>query len=443
MAAKLKPLLPEIVFVGNLPHLDHPSDPLDPAALVLMTRVMDAPLKGIRITEWSIWQQGPAATTTLADMGAEIIKIEDRKWGDPGRGMMPASPPIGAKGSPNFLFECNNRHKKSVGLDLKRPEALEIVYKLVEKSDVFVQNFRLGVAKRLGLDYPTLKAHNPRLIYATASGYGPEGPDAAEPSFDLMAQARSGLMMTIGGAPDDPPRPVCAGVADEAGAIVLALGIVTAILARDKYGVGQEVDTSLLGSMTLLQRLNVASRIMTGREFGRMPRTRAVNPLWNHYRCADGKWICFAMAEPDRYWKDFCTALGHIELIEDPRFSVLPVRAQNAAALIEIMDRTIATRTRAEWIAILKVAGDLVYSVVNSITDLPDDPQIVANDYIVDYEHPEYGQLKLVGMPIRFSATPANPRGPAPKLGEHTDAVLDELGYSREQVARLRETGVI
>jgi CoA:oxalate CoA-transferase len=299
------------------------------------------------------------------------------------------------------------------------------------------------VAKRLGLDYPTPKARNPRLIYATASGYGPEGPDAAEPSFDLMAQARSGLMMTIGGAPDDPPRPVCAGVADEAGAIVLALGIVTAIVARDKYGVGQEVDTSLLGSMTLLQRLNVASRVMTGREFGRMPRTRNVNPLWNHYQCADGKWICFAMAEPDRYWKDFCTALGLPELIEDPRFSVLPVRAQNSAALIEILDRTLGGKPRAEWMAILKAGGDLVYTVVNTITDLPNDPQVVANDYIVDYEHPEHGKVKLVGMPIKFSQTPANPRGAAPKLGQDTDAVLADLGYSRDDLARLREAGAI
>ncbi len=404
---------------------------------------MDAPLKGIRIVEWSIWQQGPAATTTLADMGAEVIKIEDRKWGDPGRGMMPASPPLGGKGVVNFLFECNNRHKKSVAIDLKQPQAREIVYKLVEKSDVFVQNFRLGVARRLGLDYATLKARNPRLIYATASGYGPEGPDAAEPSFDLMAQARSGLMMTVGGAPDDPPRPVCAGVADEAGAIVLALGIVTAILARDKYGVGQEVDTSLLGSMTLLQRLNLASRVMTGREFGRMPRTRNINPLWNYYQCADGKWICFAMAEPDRYWKDFCTALGHLELIEDPRFSVLRARAQNSAALIAILDNTMATRTRAEWMAILKAGGDLVYTVVNTISDLPDDPQVVANDYIVDYEHPEYGKMKLVGMPIRFSATPANPRGAAPKLGQDTDDVLAGLGYSRDDLAHLREAGAI
>jgi crotonobetainyl-CoA:carnitine CoA-transferase CaiB-like acyl-CoA transferase len=405
---------------------------------------MDAPLKGIRIIDWSIWQQGPAATTTLADMGAEVIKIEDRKWGDPGRGMMPTSPPLGGKGGiPNFLFECNNRHKKSVGLDLKRPEAREVVYRLVEKSDVFVQNFRVGVAERLGLDYPTLKARNPRLIYAYASGYGPEGPDAGEPSYDLLAQARSGIMMTVGGEPAEPPRPICAGVADEAGAIVLALGIVTAIVARDKYGVGQQVDTSLLGSMTLLQRLNVSSRAMVGREFGRVPRTRAVNPLWNHYRCADGKWLCFGMAEPDRYWKDFCTALGLEELIEDPRFSVLRVRAQNAAELIAILDGTFEKRTRDEWLPILKSHGDLIYTVVNSIADLPNDPQVVANEYIVDYDHPGYGKLKLVGMPIRFSQTPANPRGHAPKLGEHTEAVLSEFGYSAAEIARLRDAGVI
>ncbi len=402
---------------------------------------MDAPLKGIRIIDWTIWHQGPAATTTLADLGAEVIKLEDRDGGDPGRRIL--APRQREKPVPNYLFECNNRHKKSVALDLKRPEAKEIVFKLVEKSDVFVQNFRVGVAGRLGLDYPALRARNPALIYANASGYGPEGPDRGEPSFDLMAQARSGIMLTVGG-PDDPPGAVCAGIADEAGALMLALAIVTAIVAQDRYGVGQEVDTSLLGATTLLQRLNVASRTMTGREFGRVPRERAANPLWNHYRCADGKWICFAMPESDRYWVDFCGALGLNELGGDPRFSDPRSRTKNAAPLIAILDRTFAIRNRAEWLPILKSAGDLIYTIVNSISDLPGDPQIVANEYIVDYDHPEFGALKLVGMPIRFGLTPANPRGPAPRLGSHTEVVLTELlGYTVEEVARLREARVI
>src|SRR5579859_4604408 len=152
---------------------------------------MDAPLKGIRVIDWTIWQQGPVATTMLADMGAEVIKIEEREKGDPGRGIFAVS---GAAASHNFYFEANNRHKQSITLDLNKPEAREIVYKLAEKSDVFVQNFRKGVADRLGLGYQQLRARNPKIIYANSTGYGPNGPDSGEPSFDYMAQARSGLM---------------------------------------------------------------------------------------------------------------------------------------------------------------------------------------------------------------------------------------------------------
>jgi crotonobetainyl-CoA:carnitine CoA-transferase CaiB-like acyl-CoA transferase len=167
-------------------------------------------------------------------------------------------------------------------------------------------------------------------------------------------------------------------------------------------------------------------------------------PFWNPYKCADGKWICFGMAEPDRYWKTFCAALGLGELAADARFADTRMRAKNAAELVAILDRTFASKTRDEWIPILKAAGDLVYTIVNSVGDLPDDPQIVANEYIVDYDHPDYGRLKLVGMPIKFSKTPADVRAPAPKLGQDTDAVLMNIaGYDREEIARLREAGVI
>jgi crotonobetainyl-CoA:carnitine CoA-transferase CaiB-like acyl-CoA transferase len=405
---------------------------------------MTKPLEGYRILDWTIWQQGPVATMMLADLGAEVIKIEERVGGDPGRGVMSiAGSTTGGEGKRNYYFEANNRHKKSIALDLKKPEGREIVYRLAEKSDVFVQNFRKGVAAKLGLDYPTLSRYNPKLIYASATGYGPKGPDAGEPSFDYMGLARSGIMMAVG-EPDMDPQNITGGIADQMGAIMLAHGIVVALLARERHGIGQEVDTSHLGSMMALQGLNLACRLTLGKEFKRFYRTKAVNPLWNHYKCQDGKWICLAMPQADRYWSDFCKALGIQELEHDPRFANMKVRGKNAEALIAILDTVFASKPRDEWMRILKAGGDFIYTIVNSVNDLPDDPQMLANEYVVDYDHPAWGPIKVVGSPLILSKTPADPRGAAPEFGEHTEQVLiDLLGYSWDEVARLKEAQVI
>ena len=402
---------------------------------------MTLPLEGIRVIDWTIWQQGPVATMMLGDLGAEIIKLEERVGGDPGRGVMQIA---GAKtGARNYYFEANNRHKKSVTLDLKKPEAKEIVYKLIEKSDVFVQNYRKGVAARLGLDYATLSKYNPKLIYASATGYGPQGPDSEEPSFDYMGLARSGIM-TAAGEPDMEPMNVTGGIADQMGAIMLAHGITVALLARERLGVGQEVDTSHLGSMMALQGLNLACRLTLGKEFKRFYRTKAVNPLWNHYKCADDKWICLAMPQADRYWSDFCKTLGIPELGKDPRYENMKVRGRNSEEIIAIVDKIFASKPRDEWMSILKEGGDFIYTFVNNITDLPDDPQMHVNDYIVDYEHPTWGESQIVGSPLILSKTPADPRAPAPEFGEHTEQVLVEiLGYSWEEVEKLRESEVL
>ncbi len=406
---------------------------------------MPMPLEGIRVLDWTIWQQGPVATMMLGDLGAEVIKIEERVGGDPGRGVMSvAGVLIGTSEGRNFYFEANNRHKKSLTLDLKKPAAKEIVYRLVEKSDVFVQNFRKGVAARLGLDYQTLAKYNPKLIYASASGYGPLGPDSGEPSFDYMGLARSGIMNAVG-EPDMEPLNITGGIADQMGAIMLAYGILAALIARDKHGVGQEVDTSHLGSMTALQGLNVACMTILGREFKRMPRAAAPSPLWNHYRCADGKWICLAMAQQDRYWVNFCKVLGIEHVLQDPRFDTMQKRAEHAKELIPILDQAFASKPRDYWMKVFKESGgDFIYTVVNSIADLPHDPQMIANEYIVDYDHPSWGKIKIVGVPVRLSKTPGNPKAPAPEFGEHTEMILTELlGYSWEEVARLKEAEVI
>ncbi len=404
---------------------------------------MKGPLTGIRIIDWTIWQQGPVATQMLADLGAEVIKIEERDKGDPGRGIVAVSGGSTSRGGRNFYFEANNKHKQSIALDLKQTEAREIVYRLAAKSDVFVQNFRKGVAARLGLDYETLKKHNPKLIYASASGYGPEGPDSGEPSFDYLGQARSGVMNAIG-VDGSTPTYIFGGIADQMGAVMIAYGILAALLARERYGVGQEVDASHLGSMMALQGLNVVARTFTGKEFHRNTRANAFNPLWNHYRCADSKWLCLGMLQPDRYWKDFCTAVGRPDLINDPKFADMRTRGQNAADLIAILDVVFATKTREEWMKILKQGGDFIYTVVNSVADLPDDPQVQANNYLVEHEVPGLGTIKLLGMPVKLSETPGDARGHAPELGEQTEMILTEmLGYTWDDIARLRDGNVI
>lgn len=404
---------------------------------------MDAPLKGIKIIDWTIWQQGPVATAMLADMGAEVIKIEERDKGDPGRNIFSMGGASAQRSGVNYYFEANNRHKQSIALDLSKPRAREIVYRLAERSDVFVQNFRKGVAGRLGLGYSDLRARNPKIIYANSTGYGPNGPDSGEPSFDYMAQARSGIM-NIASISGDEPIYLNGGVADQMGAIMLAYGIMTALVARERYGIGQEVNASHLGSMIALQGLNVSMRTMMGKEFPRNTRDDAFNPLWNHYKCADGLWICLGMLQTDRYWKDFCGALGMPELINDPRFDSIKTRGKNHRELVAILDRIFASKARAEWLNILKEGGDFIYTIVNTISDLPDDAQVRANDYIVDYEHEAFGKTQLVGVPVILSETPGNPRGRAPELGENTEMLLTEtLGYSWEDVAKLREEGAI
>jgi crotonobetainyl-CoA:carnitine CoA-transferase CaiB-like acyl-CoA transferase len=402
---------------------------------------MPMPLEGLRVIDWTIWQQGPVASAMLGDLGAEVIKLESRDGGDPGRGLVAIA---GTESKRlNFYFEANNRNKQSLTLDLKQREAREIVYKLAAVSDVFVQNFRKGVADRLGLGYEALRAHNPKLIYANATGYGPEGPESGDPSFDQLGLARSGIMFAAG-EPDMPPQPIGGGIADQMGAILLAYGVLAAVVARERYGVGQVVDASHLGSMSFLQGLSLTSRLINGAAFPRVPRARAFNPLWNHYRCGDEKWLALGMLQPDRYWADFARAIGRPELAGDERFATMGARAGNCAALIEILDAVFASKPRADWLDILRKGGDFIFTIVNSLNDLPSDPQMLANDYIVNFDHPGFGKTQYVGIPVRLSQTPGSIRAPAPEHGQHTELLLTELlGYSWDEVGSLRERGVI
>jgi crotonobetainyl-CoA:carnitine CoA-transferase CaiB-like acyl-CoA transferase len=403
---------------------------------------MPMPLEGLRVLDWTIWQQGPVCSAMLGDLGAEVIKLESRDGGDPGRGLVSIGG-AGLQKRPNFYFEANNRNKQSLTLDLKQPEAQQIVQELAAKSDVFVQNFRKGVAARLGLDYDTLRKRNPKLIYANATGYGPEGPDSGDPSFDQLGLARSGIMLAAG-EPGMPPLPIAGGIADQMGAVVMAYGIMAALVARERFGVGQVVDASHLGSMSFLQGLSLSCKLMMGWAFPRTHRAKAPNPLWNHYRCGDDKWLALGMLQPDRYWTNLTRALGHPALGEDERFADVRTRTINAEACVTALDAIFAARPRAEWMEILREGGDFIFTVVNSVDDLPEDPQMRVNGYIVDLDHPEFGTTPMVGVPVRLSETPGSVRMPAPELGQHTEQILtDLLGYDWDRISELRKKGVI
>jgi crotonobetainyl-CoA:carnitine CoA-transferase CaiB-like acyl-CoA transferase len=403
---------------------------------------MPMPLEGIRVIDWTIWQQGPVASVMLGDLGAEVIKVEERVGGDPGRGVLKAQG-LDLTDRPNFYFEANNRNKRSLAVDLKKPEGAEIVRRLADGADVFVQNFRQGVAARLGLDAVTLRRRNARLIYASATGYGPEGPESAAPSFDYLGLARSGIMFSAG-EPDDEPLAIAGGIADQMGAVMLAYGVLAALFARERTGVGQEVDASHLGSMAWLQGLGLSARLMLGRALPRQARRFATNPLWNHYRCADGEWLALSMLQPDRYWARLCQVVERPELAADERFATMLVRMMNAGECIRILDEVFAARPRAEWLARLAAGGDFIVSVVNAVDDLPHDPQMLANEYVTTFPHPTFGPTRVVGLPVRLSDTPGSIRLPAPEFGQHTEEILTGLlGYSWDDIARLRDTEII
>lgn len=406
----------------------------------------DRPLEGVRVIEWAMWHNGPAAGYILGDLGAEVIKIEHPKEGDASRGVATLS------GAPAFLaggrttpFESANRSKKSITVNLQTEKGREAVYRLVEKSDVFFTNFRPFVAQKLKLDYPDLSRINPRIIYAYNTGYGIKGEDAELRAFDQLAQARTGMMWAVGDRDGDQPQMVQGAILDQTGATMLAFGIVTALLVRERQGIGQRLDVSLFGSAIHLQAVNVNTAIWQGRAIPRHSRDRCRNPLDNHYRCGDGKWLRIAESQSDRFWPEVANALGAEGLTEDPRFSTSEGRRLHFAELIPLLDKVFASRPRDEWLKIFKDKHcQFARGPVNTTEDLINDPQALANDYIVEYDHPTMGRVKTVGIPITFEKTPMAVKSPPPEFGEHTEEVLTEVaGYSWEEVAQMRADGVL
>ena len=403
------------------------------------------PLRGIRVLDWTAWQFGPVSTSMLGDMGADVIKIEALD-GDPGRSLSRASTlRTLLPGDRNAYFEACNRNKRGIAVNLKTPEGRDIIYKLVERADVFVQNYRKGVAERLGVGYETLHEINPLLVYGSASGYGPEGPDAYLPSFDGCGQARGGLMMSATPTGADEPTRISQGVSDQIGAIMLCLGVLSGLVARSQQGMGQKVEASHLSANMWLQGLGISISLMSGQpSAGPYDRREPVNPLANLYKCRDGRWVQLMHLQSDRHWEPLASVLGIPELIDDPRFATMADRAGNAGELVEVLDTIFATKTFEEWDRTFREGGDFIYARVQSIEELEEDPQVIANDYITTVDHPVVGPVKMCNHPVIYSDTPAGIWQEAPELGQHTEEILiDELGYDWDGIQALREAGAI
>ena len=406
---------------------------------------MAGPLAGIRALNWCQFTPSSAGYI-LGDLGADVIKVEHPIQGDAYRGMGSMyGDAMSMKGGRHAGFEAVNRNQRSITLDLKQEKGRAIFYRLVERSDIFFTNYTERIAAKLGADYETLSQKNPKLIYAASSTYGPEGPWAERRGFDQTAQARSGLMYAMGERDFPEPVQTVSGVADQMGATILVQGILAALVARERQGIGQKIESSLLGSMVHLQALGVSVTSFRGKSWARHSRVRARNPLTNHYRCADDKWILFAEIQADRFWPQFCRALGLQELEKDPKFeTAMGGRRDNAIELVEILDKTLAAKSRDEWVAIFEEQDvPFAYSPVQDYYEVLDDPQVLANDYVVTFDHPAAGEVKAMGHPVRYSKTPAAIVREAPEFGQHTEEILQELDFGWDEIGALREEGVV
>ena len=350
--------------------------------------------------------------------------------------------PIGLSGGRNVLFEHQNRNQKSVTLDAKTDKGKEIIYFLATKSDVFITNLRSNAVARLGLDYESLKAHNPRLVYASSSCYGPKGPDSQSPGLDFTGAARSGWMMTLG-EPTMGPVKTGSGQVDSITALALAYGIMGALFARERSGAGQHVTASQLSSMLTVMENASMIYLLTGQLAARQERTKARNPMYNHYQCKDGRWLALGLIQSERYWPSFCRAVGAPELEHDPRFATMETRSENCTELVSIFDEVFASRPYTEWAPVLNDI-DALFAPVNTMEDVVTDPQVLENGYLVGVDHPVLGRTRYIAPAVEFSEGPPVSPGPAPQLGEHTEEVLrDVCGYSWEQIDQLREQQVI
>jgi crotonobetainyl-CoA:carnitine CoA-transferase CaiB-like acyl-CoA transferase len=398
------------------------------------------PLDGVKVVSCSTAQAGTVPYMLMADLGAEVVKIEVPDTGDPSRvaGQVP--------GYPSTYFETNNRGVKSLTLNLKDPRGREILHKLVAEADVFGQNFRPGAAEKNGFGYEDLKKVNPKLVYASISGYGPDGPHAALPGTDAMGQALGGIAEAFS-TPGQPLRTGIVSVADETCAILTFGGILAALHCARTTGIGQKVDTSLLGGQIRLMGWTLTTTMWRDRNpvTGQVRITGTAERPGMSVGFADKDGKPFVFQLQGRKWEEAMTALGFWEEIEAIGLGDLGVAVtseEKREEMLATLDACFARDSRERWVDILRQA-DIVAAPINTLLEASNDADVLANGYVAEVDYPEYGKTaKVHGSPWKFSETPAR-IGVAPKLGEHTDALLTGLGYSEAEIGKFRDDGVV
>jgi len=404
---------------------------------------MALPLEGTKVIELGVWVVAPTCARVLGELGADVIKVESPRGGDPARGVLAPKAMInegfdfGIPLSP--WMEQWNGSKRSIAVDLSQEAGREIIYKLVKESDVLVTNMRPYVIDRLAVDYETVAKINPRIIYAQNTGLGPKGRDRDRAAFDDTAfWIRSGIMSTLGET-DEPPVPMRGAMGDLTTALFLTCAVVTALLTRDRFGFGQKIDISLMSSGMWVAGEDHQRRLIFGEleDNPKYSRKNPPNPLRNTYQ----KWVFFMMPQTDRFWPAVCKAIGR-DLEKDPRFDSHRKRIENSQLIASILDETLATKTRKEWAERFDRYG-LIWEPETTVAEALADPQVAENNYVAELEHPPGNLIKLLRIPFQFSETSIDPRSPAPELGQHTEEVLLEMGYDWDDISKLKEEKVI
>jgi crotonobetainyl-CoA:carnitine CoA-transferase CaiB-like acyl-CoA transferase len=392
------------------------------------------PLAGVLVADFTRVLSGPYCTMLLADMGARVIKIEQPGKGDDTRAW---GPPFIRSESAYFL--SINRNKESITLDLKRPGARDVLDRLLAKADVLVENFRPGTMDRMGLGYQRVSAAHPRLVYCAISGFGQTGPRRDLPGYDAVVQAEGGLMSITGDA-DGPPYRLGVAISDIVAGIFASHGIVLALLARERTGRGQLVDIAMLDATAALLTYQAGIFFATGNSPGRLGNRHPTIAPYETFTASDGDFV-IAVGN-DEQWRRFCGAIGLDDLGRDARFATNSDRVTRYDELRPLLAARLLERPRAAWLEALTAAG-VPCGSVRSVGEVLADPQLAARDMIAHLDHAAAGAIRALGVPIKLSNTPGGVRTPPPRLGEHTDAVLRDLGFPEEEIGRLRAAGTV
>lgn len=394
---------------------------------------MTAPLAGIRIVELASYVAVPAAGTLLADLGADVVKVEVPQ-GEIYRYALPVFLGYQTDFAEAPQFHMDNRGKRSLALDITRPGAHAALQKLIDRADILLTNLLPARLAKFGLDAETQRARRPGLIVAMLNGFGSEGPEASAPAFDYVAYwARTGFMDVLH-EPDAPPAFQRPGIGDHAAALALVSGVLAALRMRDRSGEGQVVETNLLHTGFYIQGNDASCSLVAQQDPPRHDRRRPINPLWNHYPTADGRWLFLSMVDSDRYFPKLCAAIGRAELAAEERFTSVMNRLVNSEALTAALAESFATKTLAEWEA--EFAGkDLIWAPVRTLGEAIHDPQAHLNGVFPTVEHPTLGKFRTISAPVKLSGHPMPANQPGPALGAHSREVLVEAGLSDDEIA--------